>query len=54
MTSAPLEIPIAINSTFENACHIEQPSEIHTAISTAFDSLVLQGPQLIMDKFKRQ
>lgn len=42
-----------MNSTLENACHIEQPSEIYTAILEAFDSLVLQGPQLIMQKFKR-
>ena len=42
-----------MTSSYEDACHIEQPSEVYTAISEAFDSLVLQGPQLIMQKFKR-
>lgn len=53
VTSAPLEKTIGLTSSHENACHIVQPSEIYTAILETFDSVVVQGPQLIMQKFKR-
>lgn len=54
VTSAPLEKSIGVACSFKSACHIERPSELYTAIAEAIDSLVLQGPQLIKQKFQRR